>query len=359
MNKTLPYRKAISLALITAPLFGLLGTAPLFEFSRMDLSRLVNGFVTTSGITLLIWLINICLQLLFSRFQFKGRDILRYAVSLVVCIFLLILLRQLLPMRLGQLPPRLNMPIPAELIERGFKPPRRILMPLLQILSINLVVLVLLDAILRATKQKIEAENTQLRMFNLEAKHSQLKQQLHPHFLFNSLSNLRSLIKRSPAQAEDYLEKLSRLLRLSIQSNLQTMVSVQEEIELTENYLDLQRLRFGEALQFFIEMPLDMKKFGKVPVYSIQLLVENAIKHNRITAGQPLKIHVTGDLIQRTITVENNFQPKPHLEEGSGVGLNNLKERYRLLNNDDIRVVRSPDKFIVTIKVWINESSDH
>jgi LytS/YehU family sensor histidine kinase len=212
---------------------------------------------------------------------------------------------------------------------------------------------------LRATKQKIEAENTQLRMFNLEAKHSQLKQQLHPHFLFNSLSNLRSLIKRSPAQAEDYLEKLSRLLRLSIQSNLQTMVSVQEEIELTENYLDLQRLRFGEALQFFIEMPLDMKKFGKVPVYSIQLLVENAIKHNRITAGQPLKIHVTGDLIQRTITVENNFQPKPHLEEGSGVGLNNLKERYRLLNNDDIRVVRSPDKFIVTIKVWINESSDH
>src|SRR5688572_28335860 len=256
MNKALPYGKAIRLALMTAPLFGLLGAAPLFQFSRVDARRLVTGFIIITIFTLLVWLINIALLMLSSKFQFKGKDIIRYFLSLVVCIILLILISQLISTRGGRMPRELPRNIPVDFMRGGLRRPPVILMPLIQALSINVVVIVLLEMLLlRATKRKIEAENTQLRMFDLEAKHSQLKQQLHPHFLFNSLSTLRSLIKRSPAQAEDYLEKLSGLLRLSIQSNSRPMVSVHEEIELTENYLDMQRLRFGDGFQFFIDMP--------------------------------------------------------------------------------------------------------
>jgi len=232
-----------------------------------------------------------------------------------------------------------------------------LLMPLIQTISINLVIIVLLEIlVLRDKKRIIEEENSRLRMFNLEAKHSQLKQQLHPHFLFNSLSTLGSLIKRSPQQAEEYLEKLSELLRFSINSDSQTVVGLGDELELTENYLSMQQVRFGNALDFTIDIPHKMKITGKVPIYSVQLLVENAIKHNILTMARPLKIVIKSGKENNTISIENNLQPKIHIEDGSGVGLSNLIERYRLLNNEEINIYRTNEKFMVTIKVFENES---
>ena len=353
MYKEIPYWKAVRMALITAPLFGFFGAAPILHFTKIELSKITSGFFIITSVTLIIWAVNIGLLWLGNRFNFKGKDWLRYMISTAICVLVFLLASRLIPMQRPEMPAELIKNFPKDFpIRREFPKPMRLLMPLIQTMSINLVIIVLLEILLlRDKKRMIEEENSSLRMFNLEAKHSQLKQQLHPHFLFNSLSTLRSLIKRSPQQAEEYLEKLSELLRFSINSDSQTVVGLGEELELTSNYLNMQQVRFGSALNFTIDIPPDRKFTGKVPVYSVQLLVENAIKHNILTTSRPLHIVIKAGKDNKTISIENNLQPKLHIEDGSGVGLSNLAERYKLLNNEEIIIDRTNDKFIVTIKV--------
>ena len=196
-------------------------------------------------------------------------------------------------------------------------------------------------------------------MVNLEAKHNLLKQQLHPHFLFNSLSTLNSLIKRSPIDAEQYLLKLSELLRFSTSTNAQALITINEELELCKNYLNMQQVRFGKALIFTIDMPIEMTQAGKIPVYSIQLLVENAIKHNSLTVETPLFIKITGDQYLKSIKVSNNLQEKLNLVEEQGIGLANLKERYNLLCDDGITINKSGYEFTVIIKVIEDENCNY
>lgn len=345
------------MALMTAPLFGLLGAAPILEFNKVDFSRITTSFFRITSVTLVIWFVNIGLLWLSYRLKFRGRDWLRYITSTVVCVLVFLLATQLIPIRRPEMPAEFIKNLPKDFPIGRFPRPTRLLMPLIQTISINLVIIVLLEIlVLRDKKRIIEEENSRLRMFNLEAKHSLLKQQLHPHFLFNSLSTLGSLIKRSPQQAEEYLEKLSELLRFSINSDSQTVVGLREELELTENYLSMQQVRFGNALNFTIDIPYKIKITGKVPIYSVQLLVENAIKHNILTTAKPLKIVIKSGKENNTISIENNLQPKLHVEDGSGVGLSNLAERYRLLHNEELNIDRTNEKFIVTIKVLENES---
>jgi len=360
MDKEIPYLKAARMALITTLLFGLLGAAPIFDFNKIDLGRITSGFFIITSITLISWAVNIGLLWLSNRLKFSGKDWLRYIISTAVCVLVFLLVTQLIPMRRPEIPAEFIKNVPKDFSMGASPRPMRFLMPLIQTMSINLVIIVLLEIlVLRDKKRIIEEENSRLRMFNLEAKHSQLKQQLHPHFLFNSLSTLGSLIKRSPQQAEEYLEKLSELLRFSINSDSQTVVGLGEELELSENYLNMQQVRFGNALHFTIDIPHEMKFTGKVPIYSVQLLVENAIKHNILTTSQPLHIVIKAGKKNGTISIENNLQPKLHIEDGSGVGLSNLAERYRLLNNEEINIDKANDKFIVTIKVLQNESCNN
>ena len=359
MYKDKTYWKATRIALISAPLFGLLGAAPIFDFNRSDFSGIIRSFFIITAVTLIVWAFNILLLWLSNRLNFIGKYWLRYTLSIAGCILIFLLVSQLVPMRAPAIPPEFIKNLPRNFPTGGFPKPIRFLMPMVQLMSINLVIIFLLEILVLSDKKRIvEEENSTLRIFNLEAKHSQLKQQLHPHFLFNSLSTLRSLIRRSPQQAEEYLLKLSELLRFSISSDWQTVVGLDEELELTEIYLTMQQVRFGNALNFTIDIPPEMQETGKVPVYSIQLLVENAVKHNRLTASQPLKIQVRPGKEKDTIAVENNFQPKLGTGDGHGVGLSNLAQRYRLLNSGEINIDQTDEKFIVTIKVISNESSD-
>ena len=225
-------------------------------------------------------------------------------------------------------------------------------MPTIQALSINIIILVLLEmTILKLRKQQVEHENDLLRLANLEASPNQLKQQLHPHFLFNTLNTLKTLIHKKPEQAEDYLIRLSDLLRFSIYANKEEVVSVDKELELCVNYLQMQRVRFGDALNFEIHIPETILSNGNLPVYSIQLLAENAIKHNSLTTEQPLQIRISGDSTMSRITVENNLQPRRSIEAGNGVGLSNLAERYRLLGKSGPEISRGQGKFSVTLNL--------
>jgi LytS/YehU family sensor histidine kinase len=225
-------------------------------------------------------------------------------------------------------------------------------------ISLNTVILILLDLILlREKKTKIEIENAQLKQKNSEAMYQQLKQHIHPHFLFNSLNTLKSLLKKSPDVAEDYLIKLSDFLRVSVSAGNDKFVNIKDELKLCLNYLEMQKIRYGVALQFNTDIPEEVAQTGYVPVFSLQFLSENAIKHNALTYESPLQINIIYK--EGRITVTNNLQPKLTNETTTGSGLINLAERYKILSGDEIIIHTTANQFSVSIKVLKNENSNY
>ncbi|MET0636895.1 MAG: histidine kinase [Chitinophagaceae bacterium] len=358
----IPYRKIIKLALVTSPLLGIFGAAPIFVFGRGELTRISSGFLALTLLVIAFWMVNIVLLRVWDKMLWEKKQWLRYVCSIPICIAILYLVTQLLPgeggvsmhnVRLRDLPG--NFPNPPPLGSH-----RMFLMPALQSQSINALIIVFIEIILlRERKLFIESENAQLKIANLEARHGLLKQQLHPHFLFNSLSILGALIRRSPTDAENYLERLSSLLRFSTENDSKTLVKLEDEVELCRNYLEMQQVRFGKSLSFSVDIPKEMTQNGRVPVYSIQLLVENAIKHNILTTEQPLNIAIVADPTNYKITVINNLRKKNGMGTSSGLGLSNLSERYHLLGQEPLEVTDNGNNYFVTLKVLANESSNH
>ncbi|UAY53566.1 sensor histidine kinase [Ferruginibacter albus] len=354
MQEQIPFKKLFRTALITAPLFGLFGATPVMIFD-IEFRHIPFAFVATTLITLFLWGLNIFLLWLSKRFPSFKTDWIRYAVSFVCCGLLIFFTFDILmPRPLFPLAPNPHWPPPPG---DGFKR-HRFGLHFIQPQSINIIIMIIIEMILlKDKKAQIEKENYQLKVNNLEAKHDFLKQQLHPHFLFNSLNTLKSLISRSPQQAEEYLIKLARLLRFSTDTHNQTLISLKEELQICYDYLTMQQVRFGEALHFSISVPDSQQEKGKVPVFSVLLLVENAVKHNIFTIAQPLNIAITGDEGNAKVFVINNLQAK-NIEEEKGIGLANLAERYHLLGeNDGVRVDKTPNEFIVMIKTFYYEDS--
>jgi sensor histidine kinase YesM len=216
---------------------------------------------------------------------------------------------------------------------------------------INTLILVIIELILSKYEEaRIKLENAQLKMISLQAQHEKLKHQLHPHFLFNSLNALKTLIKKNPGQAENYLIKLSEFLRFSITHNEQNFVCLKEELQFSLHYLEMQKTRFPDCLFYTINIPDEVIVTGKLPAFSLQLLLENAIKHNALTNEFPLHININyipGD----HLIVENNISTKLISEPGAGLGLKNLSERYLLLAQEDIRIKTNDDRFTVYLKI--------
>ncbi|WEK34315.1 MAG: histidine kinase [Candidatus Pseudobacter hemicellulosilyticus] len=198
-------------------------------------------------------------------------------------------------------------------------------------------------------KAKADVENAQLKTANMQAVNALLRQQIHPHFLFNALSVLKTLYKSDTRAGEHYLGHLANFLRASLSDVQEKMVKLGDEINLCNDYLEMQRLRFGKALAVDIDLPADTLQEGQVPSFSIQPLLENAIKHNEVTEAAPLHIRVYCQ--EPYLVVCNNLQLKRHPEPSSGKGLLNLMERYRLLSNEEVLIDASPEHFSVSIKI--------
>jgi len=204
-------------------------------------------------------------------------------------------------------------------------------------------------------KQKLELENATLKAENLEVLYQQLKQQVNPHFLFNTLTTLKTLINDNP-DAESYLKRLSDFLRTSVSFNNKNTLTLREELKFCKDYLELQKVRFGDALLFSILIPENILS-GLVPVFSIQQLIENAIKHNVLTVNHPLHINI--ECRDGRVTVSNNIKIKNTSEDSIGVGLINLAERYRILSGDEVIIKTDNNCFMVSIKILDNENSNH
>ncbi|WP_293713390.1 sensor histidine kinase [uncultured Parabacteroides sp.] len=194
--------------------------------------------------------------------------------------------------------------------------------------------------------QQVSIENQQLRTENLINQYEALKNQLNPHMLFNSLNTLRSLIREMPDKAQDYLQELSRVLRYTLQENECQSVTLQEEMEFVHAYIFLLKMRYEENLSFNIRIAEDAGLY-QLPPMSVQLLIENAVKHNEISNRHPLIIQIYTE--GKRLTVSNPVQPKLTASGGMRIGLSNLAKRYHLLFKEEIEVRKDNDIFLVTI----------
>lgn len=199
--------------------------------------------------------------------------------------------------------------------------------------------------------QKIMVENQQLKTENLKNQYETLKNQLNPHMLFNSLNTLYALVRENPDKAQDYISQLSKVMRYTLKQDSdieRSTISLQEELNFINSYIYLLKMRFEDNISFVfdIDNSLLMKK---IPRMAIQLLVENAVKHNEISNRNPLHITIR-TIDDETLEVANNLQPRRGATTSTGIGLNNLRKRYRLLFNKDIEI-QEKENNIFSVKI--------
>lgn len=188
------------------------------------------------------------------------------------------------------------------------------------------------------SRKKAERERDKFRLQALE-------NQLSPHFVFNNFSILADLIEVDPKRASAYLMNLSKVYRYTLQHLDHSTVSLQEELEFLQRYLALLQQRFGDGIVVEIRPDVTQRQ-GALPPAALQMLIENAIKHNEHTTARPLHIFVTSD--EGHISVSNRKQPIT-TAESTLVGQHNIAERYRLLTDQKVIISDTTDEYCVTI----------
>lgn len=179
-----------------------------------------------------------------------------------------------------------------------------------------------------------------------QVQYDNLKNQLNPHFLFNALSSLNSLIFENPQLASDFLQQLSKVYRYVLENKEKNSVTLQKEINFVNHYVKLLETRFGEGLVVSFNIDDASKEKNIVPV-TIQILLENAVKHNTTSKDNPLHIAVAsaGDYL----SVKNNLQRKTAIETSNKHGLENLKNLYRYISDKQVEVIETQDSFEIKI----------
>jgi two-component system, LytTR family, sensor kinase len=344
MTTRLPLRKIVNLALMTTPFIAIMGATPGFVLGHFKIQTILASIFFIIFFTSVIWFINTVLLWLSYTQPVLQKNWVRLLAAIII-IFLVVVVAFII-LKEADFFQKLPRPFADQPFSNRF-----IVAPLTQSFAFTVMIFVLIELLLlREQKNKVSVENEQLKLANMEAKINSLKEQLHPHFLFNSLSTLRSLITRSPEKAEIYLEQLAELLRFST-NNSKVVIPLANEIELCKNYLTMQKVRFGDSLDFNINIPEAIINNIEVPVYSLQQLTENAIKHNILTKELPLFIDIYYNGITNEIVTANNLQPKNVTEPTSATGLANLNERYRLLGHTGINIQKTETKFSVSIQL--------
>lgn len=190
--------------------------------------------------------------------------------------------------------------------------------------------------------------NQKLKEEKLIFQYETLKSQVNPHFLFNSLNSLSSLVRSDPDLSENFIQKLSSVYRYILENTEKELIPLSTELELVNDYFALQKIRDEEKIVLKIECN-ETENVMVLPV-SLQLLVENAFKHNSATRKQPLEIIIHFEGMDKLV-VRNNLQKKIQLSGLSKIGLKNLNERSRLILNREIEILETEDEFVVKIPV--------
>ncbi len=196
----------------------------------------------------------------------------------------------------------------------------------------------------RLKKTQLEAE--QLKKESIEAQFEALRNQINPHFLFNCFNVLSTLVYKDADTSAKFIDQLSKVYRYLLYNQDKKVVPLNEELEFIESYLYLLKIRFGD--NFIVQTAIDpeSKKYYIAPAV-LQMLVENAIKHNVVSRKNPLQIAITS--ANSTLIVSNNLQEKPVKEESSRLGLKNIQRRYVFLSHKQVVIEKTANDFSVKI----------
>jgi hypothetical protein len=194
--------------------------------------------------------------------------------------------------------------------------------------------------------RQIDQEKEDLIQANLQRKYDSLKEQVNPHFLFNNLNSLSALIAKDPQRAEEFINQMSSVYRYLLRNSEENLTKLSEELKFIASYNHLLKTRFGEGFQPFIQVDEELKHYS-LPPMTLQLLVENAVKHNIVSTEQPLRLTlVTKD---GKLIVANNLQHKTKAFDSNGVGLTNIVAKYKLLNQPPVEIRKTKDQFTVVL----------
>jgi LytS/YehU family sensor histidine kinase len=206
---------------------------------------------------------------------------------------------------------------------------------------------------------KSELQKEQLKRENVSSQLESLKNQVNPHFLFNSLNTLATIITEDEKLAVKFVENMSKVYRSILEMKDRTIVSLEEEWAFTQNYIFLLKTRFEDALEFQVNLEAKTENYAIVPI-SLQLLIENAIKHNIVSRSQKLIIQL--DIDNDYLVVSNKLQPRTEVINSTNTGLKNINNRVKLVTNKEIVIIQTETEFKVRIplmNIQSYESTDH
>ena len=195
-----------------------------------------------------------------------------------------------------------------------------------------------MDLLLRAERQE---------KVNILSQFELLKSQINPHFLFNSMNILAALIPQDTAQAVEFTHRFSKVYRNLLELREQPLVELEQELDFAASYSYLQKMRFADSLQVETQVP-DAVQRHCLPPFTLQILLENAVKHNVVSAEQPLRIRI-GMAPDGKLEVRNNLQPRGTPAESTHLGLNILKTRYQLITPEAVEFEKTEKDYIVRV----------
>ncbi len=216
-------------------------------------------------------------------------------------------------------------------------------------LFVTIMLLVISRTILLNNQSKLDAiEKERLKQQSLQNELAALKNQVNPHFLFNSLNSLSLLVREDQKAAGKFINKLSFLYRYILQSKDQDLVTLKEELRFLESYIHLIEVRYRENFIVNINIKGDLLQ-KKIPTLALQLLMENAVKHNEISDDRPLKVEVFDE--GNYLVIKNRLQERTGNLESTNIGLSNLNIRFKLYMDKELEVLKEEGHFVVKIPV--------
>lgn len=226
--------------------------------------------------------------------------------------------------------------------------------------TVNIFVMAILEgwiffSVSRQSEQKAKSLQEELMQIKFEV----LKSQINPHFMFNSLNVLSGLIDKDVIKAQLFIDEFSHIYRYVLETIEQPVTTLEKELDFMRSYLFLQQIRYGEDLTWTIDIPAHLMSY-LLPPLSLQVVLENAIKHNIINKLKPLKIEIYNQM--NYLMIRNNIQPKISFAPSTGLGLKNLSKRYALIGNTEPIFSVQTNHYVAQlplIEIESNECSDY
>lgn len=318
---------------LSSAFLGLLMSVPMMVDHRFNVYEAIVNSTVTFLFTLFVWYYNILtLPVYSSKDVVRDFSVTRLLKSMLLglaVMFILACLQQYLLSNLSFGPTMLMVEV------RG--------------ILVNLAFFMFIHLLYQSFhNQKVSIELERSKMDNLGAQYELLKQQVNPHFLFNSLNTLKYMVESGDANTEDFILKLSDFYRFTLESRKLDLIRLSEELKILDSYVFLLRARFEEGIDLTVDIDPTLHS-SFIPPFTLQLLIENCIKHNVVSLDRPLRIRVysEGDLI----VVENRLQLKRMPESSTGLGLENINQRYIHFWDKKIDILPGDELFTVKLPV--------